>query len=167
MSSNATNTQNPGKTVRTIVPVILRITLSLALWTLGVIAMPTAADAQTKEHKKVEELPLDRARVENLQRWVNSGHDTWCRDAKFVAIMTLRAASPDFSREEYELTSLGGGEERISTTQAAYTLHSLDGKRTYRVTLRKYNWQKKSAGSLEKAIWVPVRTEVTTQDMQD
>jgi hypothetical protein len=51
---------------RVILPVILRITFCLVMWTLGTRTM-TIAEAQTQE----------RARVENLQRPVDSGHDTW------------------------------------------------------------------------------------------
>jgi hypothetical protein len=160
------STKPAARSIRTILPVILRVTLSLALWTLGAIIVPPA-EAQTGKHKAVQELPVDRARVENLQRWVNSGHDTWCRDAKFVAMMTLREASPEFSRDEYTLTSLSESTEQVSPTQAVYTMHSLDGHTTYRVTLRRYGWQKKSAGSIENAIWIPVRTEIITHDTLD
>jgi len=51
---------------RVILPVILRITFCLAMWTLGATSM-TIAEAQTQE----------RVRVENLQRSVDSGHNTW------------------------------------------------------------------------------------------
>jgi len=52
--------------VRVILPVILRVTFCLAMWTLGARTM-TIAEAQTQE----------RARVENLRGSVDSGHDTW------------------------------------------------------------------------------------------
>jgi len=51
---------------RLILPVILRITFCLVMWTVGAMTM-TIAEAQTQE----------RARVENLRGSVDSGHDTW------------------------------------------------------------------------------------------
>lgn len=62
--------------LRVILPVILRITFCLAMWTLGGMPM-TIAEAQIKGQRVAEEIPVDRARVESLQRWVDAGHDTW------------------------------------------------------------------------------------------
>jgi hypothetical protein len=61
--------------LRLILPVILRITFCLAMWTLGAMTM-TIAGAQTREHRAVQEIPLDRRRVESPQRSLDSGHDT-------------------------------------------------------------------------------------------
>ena len=92
MNSNTTN--GSTRTIREILPVILRITFFLALWTLGAATM-TVVEAQTPEHRVIQQLPVSRLRVENLQRWVNSGHDGWCRDAKSVATQTIQRISPD------------------------------------------------------------------------
>jgi len=150
------------KEVRTILPVILRITFSLVMWTLGAMTI-TLAEAQTQRTGRVQTIPVDRARVENLQRWVDSGHDTWCRNARSVAAMALKGVSPEFSRSEIEEASFSNSEEKISKTKAVYTFHSVDGQNAYRVTLRRYRWQVKTAGSLGKAIWVPVCVEQLKQ----
>jgi hypothetical protein len=63
--------------LRAILPVILRITFCLAMWTLGAMTM-TIAEAQTQEHRVVKAIPVRCARVENLQRSGNAGHKTWC-----------------------------------------------------------------------------------------
>lgn len=148
---------------RVILPAILRITFCLAMWTLGVMTM-TIAEAQTGEHRLVQEIPVDRARVENLQRWVDAGHDTWCRNSQFVAAMALRHVAPEFSNYDFELASLTAGDERVSPNQAIYTFHSIDGQTSYRITLRRFRWQNKTAASPDERIWVPVCSEKITRD---
>ena len=152
--------------LRLILPVILRITLCLALWTLGAMTM-TIAEAQTREHRTVRELPVNRARVETLQRWVNAGHDDWCRDAKSVAFMTVSRIALEFANYDFELASLTNDDGKSSATKAVYTFHSIDGRTTYRITLRRFGWQNKTAGSPDSRIWVPVRTEKIMRDSLD
>ena len=60
---------------KTIVPVILRITFSLLLWTLGFASM-NLVEAQVKPQRVVRDYPVDRIKLEHLQRWVNEGHDS-------------------------------------------------------------------------------------------
>jgi hypothetical protein len=152
--------------VRVILPVILRITFYLAMWTLGVMTM-TIAEAQTREQRVVQMIPVDRARVENLQRWVNAGHDTWCRNSQLVAAVTLRRVAPEFSNYDFELASLTTGNEKVSPSQAIYTFHSIDGHSSYRIMLRRFRWQSKSATSSDDRIWVPVRSEKITRESLD
>ena len=152
--------------LRVILPAILRITFCLAMWTLGAMMM-TIAEAQTREHRAVQVIPVDRARVENLQRWVDAGHDTWCRNPQFVAAMTLRRVAPEFSNYDFELASLTTGKERVSPTQGIYTFHSIDGHTSYRIALRRFRWQNKTPSLREERIWVPVRSEKITRDSLD
>jgi len=166
MNTNSANGV-AGK-IRVILPVILRITFCLAMWTLGAMTIIVPlADAQTREHHVVQTIPVDRTRVENLQRWVNAGHDTWCRNPKFVAGMTLRRISPELSNYDYELASLMNGDEKVASTRAVYTFHSLDGDTTYRITLRRFAWQSKTAASPNDRVWVPVSTEKITRNSLD
>ena len=151
---------------RVILPVILRITFCLAMWTLGAMTM-TIAEAQTREHREVQLIPVDRDRVENLQRWVDAGHDTWCRNPQFVAAMALRRLAPEFSNYDFELASLTSGSEKVSPSEAVYNFHSIDGHASYRITLRRFHWQKKPAGSRDERIWVPVRSEKIMRDSLD
>src|SRR5882762_5180164 len=67
-----------AETFRAILPVILRITFCLAMWTLGVMTM-AIAEAQTRERRAVQETSVRRVRAENLQRSVDGGHETRCR----------------------------------------------------------------------------------------
>lgn len=147
-------------TIRTILPVILRITFSLLLWTLGAASMIIAAPPQTKEHRAVYNFPIDRAKVEDLQRWVNSGHDPWCRDSQLVAASSLQRLLPDSN--EVELASLPLELESSQKTSAVYTFHSVDGLTTYRITVCRYRWLLPVAGSLHKTVWVPERVEIVT-----
>jgi hypothetical protein len=161
MNGNGAN--GVASKLRVILPVILRITFCLAMWTLGAMTM-TIAEAQTREHRAVQEIPVDRARVENLQRWVNAGHDTWCRNPQFVAAMTLRRVAPEFSNYDFQLASLTTGDEEVSQTRAIYTFRSIDGKTTHRISLRRFRWQSTPAASLDERIWVPVRSEKIMRD---
>jgi hypothetical protein len=164
MNSNTTN--GSARTIRQILPVILRITFCLALWTLGAMSM-TVAEAQSRDQRVVRNLPVSRTRVENLQRWVNSGHDTWCRDAKSVASRIIQRISPEFADYDFELASLAVQDGKSSASRTVYSFHSLDGHTSYRVTLRRFGWQTRTAGASKDRIWVPVRVETITRDSLD
>ena len=151
---------------RVILPAILRITFCLVMWTLGVMTM-TIAEAQTREQRVAQRIPVDRARVMNLQRWVDADHDTWCRDPQSVAAMALRRIAPEFSDYDFELASLTTGNQKVSPTQAVYTFHSIDGHTSYRITLRRFRWQTKTTSSPNERIWVPVRSEKITRESLD
>jgi len=148
--------------VRTMLPVILRIACSLALWTLG--AMPMKLPAEPP-HRVVYTFAVDRAQTENLQRRVNAGHDAWCRDPELVAVASMRRISDQF--EEVEAASLPLELERREKTEAVYTFHSLDGQKTYRITLRRYEWLLPAAGSMHRMIWVPEKVEIVTRKTLD
>jgi hypothetical protein len=151
---------------RVILPAILRITFCLAMWTLGVMTV-TITEAQTREQRVLQKIPVDRARVENLQRWVDAGHDPWCRDPQAVAAMALRRVAPEFSNYDFELASLTTGNEKVSPTQAVYTFHSIDGQSSYRITLRRFRWQSRTASAPNERIWIPVRSEKITRESLD
>ena len=110
---------------------------------------------------------MDRAHIETLQRWVNSGHDEWCRDPQLVASAAVRLASPQFSESRFELASLPLEGEHSRVTKTIYTYHSLDGRTTYRVTLRRFRWLLPAAGTFRQMIWVPERAESITRDTFD
>lgn len=150
--------------IRTMFPVMLRVAFSLILWTLGGAAMTLGAEPG-KEHRVVYTFAVDRGQTENLQRWVNAGHDGWCRDAQLVAVASMRRISDEF--EEAQPASLPLELERRKKTEAVYTFHSLDGLKTYRITLRRYEWLLPTAGSLHRMIWVPEKVETVTRKTLD
>ena len=163
---NGNDTNKMGNKLCVILPVILRITFCLALWTLGAKTM-TVVEAQARGYRVVRDLPVDRARVESLQRWVNAGHDAWCRDAKSVAVMTASRTAPEFANDDFEPASLVNNDGKTSARKAVYTFHSIDGRTSYRITLRRFGWQNKTAGSPNARIWIPVRTETIKRDSLD
>jgi hypothetical protein len=151
---------------KAVLSVILRVAFSLLLWTFGVSAMDIrVSQIHPKEHRVIIAFPIDRAKAEGLQRWVDAGHDSWCRDPQLVAASALGRISTRFS--EYELASLPVDLERSEKTKAVYTFHSLDGRTTYRVTLRRYRFLLPAAGSVHRIIWIPETAEIMTRDIRD
>jgi hypothetical protein len=147
---------------KTIVPVILRITFSLLLWTIG-FASVNLVEAQVRTQRVVRDYPVGRAKLEQLQRWVNAGHDTWCRDPKLVASAALNRVAPDFADSEFELASLPTERTTTRGKKSIYTFASLDGGITYQVTLRRYRWLLPIAGTPDLIVWAPVRIETITR----
>ena len=49
------------------------------------------------ETRVVSYRAVDRAEIENLQRWVAAGHEDWCKDARLVAAEEFRRLAPDFA----------------------------------------------------------------------
>ena len=104
---------------------------------------------------------IDRPAVENLQRWVNGGHDSWCTDAREVALTELRRVAPDFSGDRLDLVSLSTNAQEKSATQAEFTWTSLDGSASYRITLQRFDWLKPLAGKTSSTVWTPTQVEIT------
>ena len=51
---------------------------------------PLAAAGGVREEDRItNERTINRAELENLQRWVSSGHADWCKDARLVAAEEL------------------------------------------------------------------------------
>jgi len=73
MNKNAVS--GTAGTFRVILPVILRITFCLAMWTLGAMTM-TIVEAQTRERRAAREISVHHVRFENLQGSVDAVHET-------------------------------------------------------------------------------------------
>jgi hypothetical protein len=163
---NATNPFALPIHPKTILPVILRITFSLLLWTLGFASM-NLTEAQVTTQRVVRDYPVDRIRLEHLQRWVNEGHDAWCREPKLVASAALNRVAPDFADSEFELASLPTEHTTAHGTKSIYTFASLDGRITYQVTLRRYRWLLPIAGATDQIVWAPVRIEAINRPITE
>jgi len=159
------NCKPEERDIRRILPVVLRITLSLILWTLGSGMAINLAAEPAKEHRVTYTFAVDRAQTENLQRWVNEGHDAWCRDPKLVAVAAMRRLSEEF--EEVQAASMPLELEQREQGEAVYTFHSLDGLKTYRITVRRFAWLLPTAGSAHWMIWVPEKAEIVTRTILD
>ena len=148
------------------VVVLGRVTLSLLLWTLGASASDLqVTPIQPKAHRIVVHFPIDRTHAEELQRWVNAGHDPWCLDPQLVAASALRRVSPDL--QEYEPASFSLELVRANQTESSYIFHSLDGRTTYRITLRRHLYLLPLAGSLHGIVWIPETAEISPGDTRD
>lgn len=149
---------------KTILVFILRIAFSVFLCTLGFTSMDPV-EAQTKAQHVVKEYPVERAKLEHLQRWVNDGHDTWCRDPKLVASAVLNRVAPDVLNPEF--VSLPSEKKTARGRKSIYTFVSADGRTSYQVTLRRYRWLLPAAGTTGQMVWVPVRLEIITRPVTD
>jgi hypothetical protein len=147
-------------------PMALSIAGNLFLWTIGFATM-SLARAENKEQHLVQEFQIDHSRVENLQRWVNSGHDTRCRNGKLVAQATLRRIAPEFAGAELEPVSLATEAKQLGVDRVIYTYHSLDGRTTYRITVARFPRFLHSACPKSAIVWLPVRSEKITQEFND
>jgi hypothetical protein len=163
---NHTTTNRPTRSAPLTFPAHLRVLLALLLLLLGVApALPTFA--QTRTQRTVKTYPTNRANAENLQRWVNAGHDTWCRDPKLAAAHTLEQFAPGLADATYGLASQPVVHKLFHGNTAIYTYHSLDGQTTYRVTLRRPQSIRSTAGSVHEMVWIPQRVEIFTDSITD
>jgi hypothetical protein len=128
------------------------------------LAFPLASLAAPKPHSIVRMRKVDRAAMENLQRWVNAGHASWCKDAQLVASAELRRVAPEFSGYQFDLVSLPLEAQSHAATRAVFTYTSLDGRTTYRITLRRYLWLLPLAGDVRSIVWVPARVEIANHE---
>jgi hypothetical protein len=133
---------------------------------LGALTMvvPVIAAAAPGPHKEVRVRRTDRRAMENLQRWVNDGHDSWCKDAQLVASAEMRRIAPDFAGYQFDLASLPLEKEAHEKDRAVFRYTSFDGRVTYRITLRRYARLLPVAGSQKSIVWIPSRTEIVTNN---
>jgi hypothetical protein len=158
---NTAITNRSTHSTQIIFPALLRVTLTLLLFLIAVTFAPPTY-AQTNSHRTVKTYPINRANAQNLQRWVNAGHDTWCRDPKLVAAHTLEQLAPGIADSTYELASQPVVRKLSHGRTAIFTYHSLDGQTTYRITLYRPPWLRPTAGYLNNTVWLPTRLEILT-----
>ena len=127
---------------------------------LLLLAPPAARPAPPRDQRLVISHTIDKAAIENLQRWVSAGHESWCKDARMVASKELLRIAPDFAGGQAELQALPLQTEFLTGTKAIFTWTPLDGRATYRVTVERYAWLLPIAGERDRIIWVPARTEI-------
>jgi hypothetical protein len=127
---------------------------------------PVVAAAAPVAHKETKIPRVDRRAIENLQRWVNGGHDAWCKDAREVASMELHRIAPEFSGDRLDLASLPVSAQKKSETQAEFSWTSLDGSASYRITVQRFDWLKPLAGNTNNTVWMPSRIEITRSEQR-
>jgi hypothetical protein len=125
------------------------------------LAVPAAASAATPAERRVDvSRNLDRVKIENLQRWVSSGHEEWCKDARLVAMDELRRVAPAFAGSSADLEALPLDTESESSDRAVFVWSSPDGRATYRVTVERFGWLLPIAGDSNAIVWVPTHAEI-------
>lgn len=87
------------------------------------LAAPAIAAAAPAPHWEVRMPRLDRRAIENLQRWVSAGHDTWCREPQPVASEEMKRIAPEFAGYKFDLVSLPL-ETQSHATQRAVCIHT-------------------------------------------
>lgn len=105
---------------------------------------------------------IDRAKIENLQRWVSAGHEAWCKDARLVAIDELRRVAPAFAGEAADLEAVPMDQEAGSENSVVFAWSSPDGRATYRVTVERFDWLLPIAGKEDAIVWVPTNVEIVS-----
>jgi hypothetical protein len=143
---------------------------AMAIGVMGMLAgaitlAPLSAAARAREGERVMyERIIDRAQLENLQRWVSSGHADWCKDARLVAAEELWRLAPEYSGDGFELNVIGAEPIAHDGKRLTFEWAPLDGRAVYRVTVERFDWLLPIARDREAIIWVPTRTEILTHE---
>ena len=150
----------------------LRLTSMFGMGMTGILvaamAMAPAAGAAgagsaRAEERVTNERAIDRAEVENLQRWVSAGHADWCKDARLVAAEELKRVAAEYSYEGLELDAVED-QDLSSGNRATIEWATVDGRVRYRVTVERFEWLLPIAKNAESMVWVPTSTEILVQD---
>lgn len=122
-----------------------------------------AARGSRVEERVTSERAIDRAEVENLQRWVSAGHADWCKDARLVAAEELKRVAAEYSDEGFELDAVED-QDSSSANRVTFEWATVDGRVAYRVTVERFEWLLPIAKDVESMVWVPTSTEIVAQD---
>jgi hypothetical protein len=138
----------------------------IGIGVVGVLAgammlAPLAGASGVREEDRIMyERTIDRAQLENLQRWVSSGHADWCRDARLVAAKELWRLAPEYSGGGFELNAIGTETLANDGNRVTFEWAPLDGRAVYRVTVERFDWLLEIARDAEAIVWVPTSTEM-------
>jgi hypothetical protein len=136
---------------------------------MGVVGMlggamtlaPLAAAGNVREEERItHERHINQADVENLQRWVSSGHADWCKDARLVAAEELWRLAPEYSGDGFELNAISAEPIASGGNRVTFEWAPLDGRALYRVTVERFDWLLPIAKNSESIVWVPTSTEI-------
>ena len=126
---------------------------------------PLSAAANGREEDRISnERPINRAKVENLQRWVSAGHADWCKDARQVAAEELWRLAADYSGDGFEMNEVKADAISNGGNRVTFEWAPLDGRALYRVTVQRFDWLLPIAKNTESMVWVPTRIEISTHE---
>jgi hypothetical protein len=140
---------------------------------IGVVGMlagamafaPLAAAGNVREEDRItNDRTINRAEVENLQRWVSTGHADWCKDARLVAAEELWRLAPEYSGDGFELNAISAKSIVNGSNRVTFEWAPLDGRALYRVTVERFDWLLPIAKDTEAIVWVPTSTEIRTHE---
>lgn len=136
---------------------------------IGVVGMlagamtlaPLAGAGNVREEDHItNERIINRREVENLQRWVSSGHADWCKDARLVAAEELWRLAAEYSGDGFELTAISAEPIANGGNRVTFEWAPMDGRALYRVTVERFDWLLSIAKNSESIVWVPTSTEI-------
>ena len=135
----------------------------LVAMTLVPMAGAASGRGSRVDERLTSERAIDRAEVENLQRWVSAGHADWCKDARLVAAEELKRVTAEYSDEGFELDAV---EDQDLSRGNRVTIEwaTVDGRVAYRVTVERFEWLLPIAKNVESMVWVPTSTEILARD---
>jgi hypothetical protein len=126
---------------------------------------PLSAATNGREEDRISnERPINRAKVENLQRWVSAGHADWCKDARHVAAEELWRLAADYSGDGFEMNEVKVDAISNGGNRATFEWAPLDGRALYRVTVQRFDWLLPIAKNTESIVWVPTGIEISTHE---
>lgn len=134
------------------------------IWEAMTAGPAATAETTREEDRIVHERVINRAKVENLQRWVSAGHADWCRDARMVAAEELWRLAPDYSGSGFELNAVIADANANGGNRVMFEWVPLDGRTIYRVTLERFDWLLPIAGNTESIVWVPTSMEIRVHE---
>ncbi len=124
---------------------------------------PLAAVGSVREEDRItNDRTINRAEVENLQRWVSTGHADWCKDARLVAAEELWRLAPEYSGDGFEMSAIGAETIANGSNRLTFEWAPIGGRALYRVTVERFDWLLPIAGDTEAIVWVPTITEIRT-----
>jgi hypothetical protein len=119
-----------------------------------------AAGAVREEDRITNDRNINRSEVENLQRWVSSGHADWCKDARLVAAEELWRLAAEYSGDGFELNAISAEPIANGGNRVTFEWAPMDGRALYRVTVERFDWLLPIAKDSESLVWVPTSTEI-------
>ena len=143
---------------------------AFAIRVVGMLAgamtlVPLAAAGAVREEDRItNERIINRREVENLQRWVSSGHADWCKDARLVAAEELWRLATEYSGDGFELNAISAEPIANGGNRVTFEWAPMDGRALYRVTVERFDWLLPIAKDSESIVWVPTSTEIRVHE---
>jgi hypothetical protein len=125
---------------------------------------PPAVASSSETDRVVSYRTIDRAELENLQRWVSAGHEDWCRDPRLVAAEELKRTAPEGGIEGPALNAVEVERVANDAKKITYAWAPLEGRQLYRVTVERFDWLLPIAKDPESVVWVPTAVEIRVLD---